>query len=239
MSEKDSKTVHNDHKYLTEQEVERIVDKKVLETKLTITESRLNHFFVLAGVFLTIFGIIVPLFWSFNSSEKTEKAIDRMAVATDKAIAQMKDDFQKLAGTALRKPILDCFVDGKRLEGGVLRLGPSSRRSRTIEIRNHGDAPAKNMQVRFYHNLNAIVSEDWNLFGGSWAEITSDEPNFQKESRFHSPFDPLDPKDKAEIPIGLVAVQSMPTNSTALLKIFYEQTEPIQIGFTIVVSDKD
>jgi len=65
------------------------------------------------------------------------------ATKVDSAIQDMNKQFKDLAGTQLRKPLLDCVLKGANLEGEILSFSAEHDKV-TIQIKNIGDAPAKN-----------------------------------------------------------------------------------------------
>lgn len=208
--------------------VEQLVEKKVLQAKLTVTESRLNHVLVLAGFILTVFGILVPLWLANTSAERTDRAIERMEAR-----------FRELAGTALRKPDLDCFVGGKPLDGAVIRFSPRQR-EQFIAVRNVGDAPARNVRIYVYSNL----ANDFSSFSGDsrWQVgkvVSPDQAKFSSAYVVYSEgrenLGSIDPKDGYEFKLSLQGDVGT-TNTAALIKVYYEQPEPKQVEFTISTS---
>lgn len=138
MSEKDSKMSENDRKA-----VEEIIDKKILDAKLTVTESRLNHLIILAAGLLTIFGILVPFWTTYTSSEKTDKAIDRM-----------EQRFKELAGEALKKPALELLHKGEPLENQTVDVdgvigGNALVSLQTIFLKNTGNKRTEPLSIKF------------------------------------------------------------------------------------------
>lgn len=219
--------------------VETLIEKKILEAKLVVTESRLNHVLVLAGVFLTVFGILLPLWIANSSSDKSEKAVAAMEDKTDRAIDKMEARFRELSGTALRKPELDCFIDGKKLDGAVLQFSPN-KRQRIVEVRNLGDAPARNIYIRIYSNLQTAFAR---FVPDARYEIytlreNDEEGLFKYAHSVEEGVGSLDTKDSIRFTLRVDGdLQS--TNVVGLIKILYEQPEPKRVSFNIVVSDKD
>ncbi len=56
--------------------------------------------------------------------------------------------FKELAGTQLRKPDIECYFEGKKLENRTLSF--DYYKEYYIEVRNTGNATAKDLQVYFY-----------------------------------------------------------------------------------------
>ena len=58
--------------------IEQLIDRKIAEAKLEVSEKRLHYALYLAGAFLTIFGILLPLYQTYRSADKIDSAIQRM-----------------------------------------------------------------------------------------------------------------------------------------------------------------
>jgi uncharacterized membrane protein (DUF106 family) len=69
---------------MDEEKLNSIIDKKLLEAKLDMHEKRMNYFIIIAGILISVFGVILPVIQSSSSSDKL-----------DKAIQEMKNDFNK------------------------------------------------------------------------------------------------------------------------------------------------
>ena len=89
---------------------------------------------------MTLFGIVFPLIFTFQSTDKVDKAIERM-----------ERKFEELAGKQLRKPEIACYVDSRNLMNSVLTFNPDNTR-RIIEIQNVGDGIAEVIKFRLYVN---------------------------------------------------------------------------------------
>ncbi|MGO9017793.1 MAG: hypothetical protein ACLQVJ_05500, partial [Syntrophobacteraceae bacterium] len=64
-----------------------------------------------AAAILTIFGIVLLLLLTFHSESKV-----------DTAIHKMERDFKELTGKQLRKPKLQCYIEGRDLANAVISL---------------------------------------------------------------------------------------------------------------------
>lgn len=264
-------------------EIELLIEKKVAEAKLEVTEKRFHYLIWIAGAMLAIFGVVLP-FWTTNrasdrvdnalsqmkqdmksssqdlrtdsrsSSEQLDKAIQaiRMDVRAemdsqsrnfeivsgkvDKEIQRMQIQFKELAGTQLRKPMLECLSGGLSLEGKVLKVSPSHENI-VINVKNTGDAPAKTIRLRLYTDL---ISESRYLGGDStkWFVLpSSDEPSYKYAFETH--VSSIDPKDVLAVDFSLILSEYhniKPGNYPALIKMFYEQPEPRKYLFTINIS---
>jgi hypothetical protein len=164
------------------------------------------------------------------------RQIDNAGTRVDNAIQDMQKQFKELAGMQLRKPVLECFLGGSSLDGSILKFSPNLR-DQNINIKNIGDASARNIKIRLYTNL---TPEECNSFyggGGEWRFLNaSDEPDYGCVFESYEQ-QPIDPKESRPININLF--NSFKTgNYRALLKVFYEQPEPKKYSFTISMSDK-
>ena len=205
---------------MDKQEIEELIEKRITEAKLTVSETRLQTFTWIASGLLALFGVIIPLWLTNRSADKV-----------DIALADMQRQFKELAGVQLRKPSLECFLDGKSLEGSVMSFA-IDHQTFTIEVKNSGDAPANNIRVRLYANLENEI--------GFWDEQTQwqqlpycDEPTYSRAFEVYNPGLFIDAQEARPLRITLPVDQIQQTNFPALLKIFYEQPQPRKYVFSI------
>lgn len=198
---------------MEEKDIERLIDKKVAEAKLDISEKRLRLFLYFGSAALALFGVIIPLFSVDRLTTKVESALDKFdktaqqntqqvnqlskdigvtqkqqfdqltdaqiraftssSSKVDNAIAEMRKEFKELAGNQLRKPFLECYVNGKSLEGALLRVLPRTR-DFDIQIKNVGDAPARNLQLKLY--IQTDITDMIQFFG--LPMVPNDEPSY-------------------------------------------------------------
>jgi len=153
------------------------------------------------------------------------------AARVEKAIQEMRSQFKELAGTQLRKPVLDCTVEGKALDGNLLTFS-TKKNEYTFEVRNSGDAPARNIRLRLYLKID----KPFPLFMGEWSELSySDEPSYTRVFEI-SRLATIDPKDAGTVTIQFLTEEKRQIHSPALLKVFYEQPEPKKYTFSVLVT---
>lgn len=63
---------------MEEKEIEYLIDKKIAESKLEVSEKRNQFLLWFFGVLLTVFGVLIPFWWSNRSSDKVDEAISGM-----------------------------------------------------------------------------------------------------------------------------------------------------------------
>lgn len=266
---------------MNENEINELINKRITEAKLEVTEKRLNFLMWLAGAALAIFGVAFPLWQSNRSADKVDTALIQMRQENEKtsevirsesrtsseslarampeirsdlradldaqsqrqniiankvdiAIQDMRREFKELAGTQLRKPNLECFSDGLSLDGKIIQVLPTQENVR-LTIKNHGDAPAKAVRIRFYTNI--VTSGHLRGDYTQWNEVSSfDEPGYKYA--FESQARSLDPKEILPIDLFLILSEYSGVKTgdyPALIKIFYEQPEPRRYAFTIKI----
>lgn len=167
-----------------------------------------------------------------SERESQSRQLGNTVARVDNAIQDMQKQFKELAGAQIKKPVLELFVGGSSLEGAVLKLSPTHQ-TVTINIKNAGDASARNIRIRLYSNSTADC-----YYFGSWRLLpVSDEPTYKCSFESYE-IDPIDPKESR--PFNLPMANNIkPGNYSFLLKVFYEQTEPQRYSFTIKVDDKE
>jgi hypothetical protein len=229
----------------TKQLVE-IVETELHKTQIFVLEKQIQFLISigklvvsLGAILIAIFGLALPLWNSQQTTQKTDKTLKDVSENTDKAISDMQAKFKELAGTALRKPVLDCFVNHVKLDGQTLNLNPTT--TCIIELHNSGDYPAKTIQVRLYTNLQLKIANPYGpLYGAlfGWTQTPSEDSNYKFAYRLcyatsqNTIVGPLDPGDSDPLPLDVAPLES--GSFPALIKIFYEQPEPRQIPFTML-----
>lgn len=254
--------------------IEDLIDKKIAEAKLEVSEKRLHFYMGVVGVALALFGVALPLWVTSRSSDKVDSALIQMrqeiaktseviradsrtsadsleravpairadlraeleghsrqlsgtTAKADIAIHDMKQQFKELAGTQLRKPLLDCLLKGTNLEGEVLNFSPEHNKI-NIQVKNVGDAPAKNIKIILYSSCDMIHGDDTH-----WSQLPlSDEPSYKYAFQPHTP-QPIDPKESRTIDLVVLMENAKSGSYPSLLKVYYEQPEPRKYSFTI------
>ena len=214
---------------ISKKEVEDLIDRKILESKLIITEKRLQYFLVLGAALFAIFGIIFPMYLTSQSTDKVEKAIEKM-----------ENRFDELAGSQILKPEIDCFVDGKRLENTIL-LFDKTHRYRTVQIRNEGAGIAKFVRMRLYLDIrDKDLVNDFGQTAWVYANF-NDKPGFKYMLEQKQTYDYIAAKDSitAGFWVHNPHTREKDVESSALLVIFYGEPEPREINFTFKINSKE
>lgn len=237
----------NNHKSnkinLDGQSIKLLIDKKIADAKVMIAEKRLNFVLAIGAAFLTIFGIIIPMYLSQQSEERVDKAIEKMEAK-----------FNELAGKQLTKPEIAFSIDGQNLLNNVVRFDSDVIMTKTIVIKNVGDGTAEYISMRLYltseddqlvqiwpvgnfrfgdDNENPRLFFDDFRFGG-----VNDKPEFKWFYRYDRKTFILPAKDSFSTEFFLVNHHLIKhdTKATAIIKIFYGEPTPIEVPFTIEIN---
>ncbi len=76
---------------MDDKEIVALVEKKILQAKLDVADKRFNTLVILAGVFLSVFTIIVPIWQMSKSADEVDKAL----LKADQVIQKMEDNSSK------------------------------------------------------------------------------------------------------------------------------------------------
>lgn len=208
--------------HLEKENTRLLIEKKALETKLEVSETRLRFILVFGAAFLTFFGAVLPMWLTNRSADKVDRAIDRMEAR-----------FEKLAGHQLRKPDIECYLEGKGLGGSVLEIRELDDKS-FIQVKNTGDRIASTLQVALLTKKDVGLYIGGNF--GAWA--VSDVPGFDYVYRYRAAehgvgLMPLNPGDFAQIEFRPRTSAIPQLETEAILKIYYGEPEPKIFRFTI------
>jgi len=209
-------------------EVELLIDKKIAEAKLYVEEKRLHFVLKIGAAILAIFGILLPLLIVFHSENKVDMAIQRM-----------EQKFSELAGKQLRKPRIECYLDGKDLSSGLLLFDPKNT-NRAIEIKNVGDGTADFIKIRFYVNYeDEYLIQDLNIT--YWAQRgINDKPEYKLMFDYAGKSAMVPPQDSMPVRfmIDKPGLRKQDVKVAALLKIFYGEPAPKEVPFTFEIRTK-
>jgi hypothetical protein len=253
---------------MDEKEVNNLIEKRILEAKLDISDRKFNYLVILAGGLLAIFGLFFPIWQANTSTEKVDKAIEEMRTELksqserndsfiskysedaksqlkemakiqteynvtssekiDKEILSFENRFKEMAGKQLRKPIMICNYKSNTLENCIIQFDKKTHQA-TLVLKNIGDATAKNIRIKLYINTDKnvhISGDDYNR--------DSDEQNYNIVSNLYvGDFNTIDPKDSQTFNFSISTEVRESLLIPALLKIYYEQPDPVRYYFTI------
>ncbi|MDP1813315.1 MAG: hypothetical protein Q8K92_02595 [Leadbetterella sp.] len=150
----------------------------------------------------------------------------------------MERKFEELAGKQLRKPVIACFVDGKRLENSIVRFD-SQHRTKDIMVKNIGNKDADYIKVKLYIKNYSSYFSDKCTDNMNWKVIESDNPNFNTaliiENYSLQNFivlllvqDPL----KFSLSLNNRGPEPPKGKTEALLVIFYGEPTELEVPFT-------
>ena len=209
---------------MEKKEIEELVEKKILEAKLVVSEKRVQFVLwilgAIGGLLLAVFGVIVPMWQTSTSTKKV-----------DTAIQEMRERFKELAGIQLRKPDLECFVDGKNLENAVLAIVEG--KESLFMLKNTGDAPTSNIQIRLYMAADQRVTLGHTKY--FWHPVNSDDIGFSKAFRLDHVW--LDAGEPFSFDI-ILYVESEEIQVPAMFRFYYGQPKPKEIRFTMNVKQR-
>ena len=229
----------NDH--FTNEQIEDRIKRHIAEARFDASEKRNSLILTFFGIVIVIFGAILPY------------------VLTTRAIDEMKENFEKLASTQLRKPDIECFLGGNKLDGQTLTFASDKREVYDVILKNTGDAKAENIKMRMFFSkereILGVINVDY-----PWVELTyevpgtspnpdyiqySDEPGFfvalgyifsdgtNQSQRLSS----LDATEEFPFRISNLNFQAYKNKPIqALLKIYYGEPNPKRIPFNILIS---
>ena len=198
---------------MKQSDIEQLIDKKIAEAKLEVSEKRLRFLITLGGAGLIIFGIILPIFLTINSTSRLES------------------QFKELAGTQLRRPMVECFSNGANLNDLTFDI-PIYTEKHFIEVKNTGDAIANGVRLLLFIDYHMEVEPISN--GTGWRRLSFvEEPNYKYAFEFPYSIDFLDPKESKPIPLSIWTSEKNTGAMQAYLKVYYGQPEPTTYRFRI------
>ncbi|MEN6426641.1 MAG: hypothetical protein ABFE13_14875 [Phycisphaerales bacterium] len=201
-------------------------EKRVLEAKISVGESRVTNLLILFG----LLGIIYPVWMTNRNADKVNEAIKDMEVR-----------FKELAGEYLREPNMVCEVDGVPLSGRTLIVGPNRNASQSFVIRNAGDASSGTVYVSLY--LKETPAELGSLakcVSDSGSEDLSMQPVPSDDTRFHVRYilmrnSVFQPKRECILYLSYSAkaAAAIDVEVPAMFKVHYGGPEPLVVPFTV------
>ena len=223
---------------------EVLIDKKIADAKLSIADRQIKFLVSFGAIAITVFGIIIPLWQSFQTVDRIDKAIKSGEAKIDQTIFKMESKFNELSGKLSQKPDISSYVDGSDLTNNIIHMSFKSNNEKEIVIENSGEGTAEFIKMRLYvdcpddyfHSYFYIekpIREDY---------FHNDDPNY----KWHYVYDidplPFPAKDTILIRFRIGGMgdnlKEEKTIAKAYLKVFYGESTPKKIPFTIELSLK-
>jgi hypothetical protein len=204
--------------------MQQFVATKVAEAKMDAAESRFRTYAAIVTILLAVVGIGLPIYQLIASDRRIDQAIQRM-----------DQQFAQLAGKQLRKPKIECTVDGKDLLNSTVVCDVTAPR-KFLKIYNAGDGTADFVKMRlFVKSKDEAVKMAFSC--AEWGDDNvSIDPEYQSVFLYRHQFDRLAAQDFVSIPLVSCQPQEGPTSGTkvvALMKLSFGEAEPKQIPFTV------
>jgi hypothetical protein len=211
------------------EDLELLIDKKIAEAKLVVAEKRLNYLLAIGAALFAIFGTIIPLFLTEQSSDRVDRSIETM-----------EKKFDELAGKKLRKPEIQCFIDESQLVHSVVRFDHSNK-TRNIVIRNVGDGTAEFIKVKLYIQSKTNYFDKNSSDYRTWQEVESDKTHFDMVLLSEGSAFPMDKhfylaaKDTMTFSLSVKRDLVMPAATIivdAILVVFYGEPNYLEVPFS-------
>lgn len=246
MNENDSKNISHD--------IEKMIDQKIMkarldryEEQLIISKNQLSFFFKIGGALLAVVGLIIPILVTLLNTERVNTAIDLM-----------EQRVERLLDIQVRKPNLKAIFNDKEMKENsdmvfkfqTVKNEKTNKIERqflgedtySIEILNIGDGPAKAIRILLFLKSDSLVNWKYPTGEIGWKKwYYSNEPNYPISLSYvideKAIVFPLDVTER--IPVNISYKNFAYDNLTierisAILKVFYEEPEPLSISFNIV-----
>jgi hypothetical protein len=204
----------------------------ILEAKFDIAKSKITFLLALFSILLALFallGVIFPIVFSQTQESRVKDAI-----------ANMEKSFKELSGKQLRKPKIICRGNrNELLQDSVFEIMEWSKTY--INIHNQGDGLAGPVDAYLYFKDEKKLLE--NPFDNSqWNKEPCEDKNYSIKY-FVGGCDHVSPQNIFAIPMPSEYF-NFPSDSntyqtSALLKVYYGEPEPIIIPFTIRIIQKN
>lgn len=104
---------------MDDKEIKQIIKDEIKENKLQFVERNLRTILIVGGLFLTIFGVVYPIFISITSSNRVDELSQRMEGKVDKLIERIENRVGNLES--------DVEQNVKELKGDVRYLSNEQR----------------------------------------------------------------------------------------------------------------
>ena len=212
------------------EELERIISEKITQNELKNSESRLRFALIFGGAFLTVFGVIIPIIITGTSADRSTERVDN-------SIELMERRFEELVGKQLRKPIIECLYENRKLEGQLVDFSDHHNTAISgIIIQNKGDGIAWTMGINLYLKFEKHPKEyrpkEFRI--NLWKALDHiDESGFDVAFEYQHSINNVYPQKSFSLPIGHWTRIETDQKVKALLKIYYGEPEPLRINWDI------
>ncbi|HLO59816.1 MAG TPA: hypothetical protein VK179_13795 [Bacteroidales bacterium] len=242
-------------------EIELLIDNKVKDAKLDIADKRFNHLSLIVTILLVVMGIGIPIWQSYNSSERIDKALEDMRVTMSdlkndqkessteiyNRLTENQEKFISLATSSIdkeTKSMQDQFnelagIQLRKPEIIVLYKGKSLENANILLTSKEKTAilELKNVGTATARNVYIqVYTKDETDLGFDWLERYNnqyiDEIGYKVIYSSYEAYAHLDPKAIVTLQIEWNGNQKVNVSSSALMKLFFEQPEPKVYNFT-------
>lgn len=214
------------------EKIELLIDKKIAEAKLDVSEKRQRHLITIGATLVTIVGLALPIATAYINTDRV-----------DKAIVELESRFQEVIGRQSFKPAIECLVNDEPIAGSTLSEDHSQIEPSVIVIRNSGQASAKIRIVIFIKapedSLN-VICHAYGIDGSPtvinvWQNSRSSSPGYDGAYEYYLGTE-LEPSDSIPIDIRFSAQQTYLRRLVpAMIRIFYGEPEPRDYRFNILI----
>ncbi len=209
---------------MDKEEVEGIISERINQAKLEVAENRLHFLLWFGGAVIAVFAVLVPLWLTNKSTDKT-----------DKAIQSMEKRFEELVGKQLRRPIIECSYQDKNLEEQSIDCFVGASKSiSSITIRNIGDGSTSLIYCQLYLASDELPSNNFEII---WWHLLPESDESPEYTLVYDYVDTgkflLHPQMSFPLRSGQWSGFKKESQAKALLKVYYGEPEPKIVKFSI------
>jgi len=164
---------------------------------------------------------------------KFDALAEKQQEQIDQSLLTINNKIDELSGLYLRKPKLECFIDGLSIKAVSILLSEKEP-YQFIELRNTGDAAAINVRFKLY--CDYPIATSYHSTYGRWNPMeVNDELTYKTGYANEEIYALIDPKDSINFEIAVEGRNLIPGEYQALLKIYYGQSEPERYTFKVII----
>jgi len=247
---------------MKDDEIKYLIEAKVKEAELATSEKRINYILLIAGVLVTVFGVVLPLLFAISNNDKVDQAVERLNMEIKELqksnlefVIQSLDRTDKLQEKQMAQyekyeEILN--AKSRELDEKFNQLAGNQLRKPKLVCNVKGTSENGTLILRqnefAYFNITNIGDKSaekvkykiyfkgnggYYPLGGFLTKIEHSDESSYPQAYFDERLFTISPQESISFPLEIISNSSPFTELPVLIKVYYDEPEPLRFSFVI------
>ncbi|NUM69689.1 MAG: hypothetical protein HUU43_02480 [Ignavibacteriaceae bacterium] len=247
---------------MKDDEIKYLIEAKVKEAELATSEKRINYILLIAGVFVTVFGVVLPLLFAISNNDKVDQAVERLNMEikelqksnqefviqsldrTDKLQEKQMAQYEKYEEilNAKSRELDEKFnqLAGNQLRKPKLVCNVKGTSENGILILGENERPSieiRNVGDKIANDVKFKIyfkeEDGYDILGEMMRRLSSyDEPLYNR-SYIDDRLFSIAPKESIYFSFTQNRTPNLLVEVPVLIKVYYDEPEPLRYSFVI------